>query len=195
VSAGVRSRPDRKAASVPSPDTVVRDAVATDAMVVSAIGRRAVPATYAGLCDAAVIEGIVEQSYAPGALRECIARCARADAHFLVAERESRVVGFLHYDCEGPEPELHRIYVEPDRKRSGIGSALLAELHARLSRGDSYVLMVVADNLPAISFYRRQGFVELAQVDGPTYMQERMGVQFPNERSPVPAYVMRYEKT
>ena len=54
--------------------------------------------------------------------------------------------------------------------------------------------MVVAGNLPAVSFYRRHGFVELAQVDGPTYLHERMGVQFPSERSGVPAYVMRYEK-
>jgi GNAT superfamily N-acetyltransferase len=47
-----------------------------------------------------------------------------------VAEGDGEVLGYLHYDCEGSEPELHRIYVDLERKRAGIGSALLRELHA-----------------------------------------------------------------
>ena len=34
--------------------------------------------------------------------------CANADdAEFLVAERDGEVIGYLHYDSEGVEPELH----------------------------------------------------------------------------------------
>jgi hypothetical protein len=33
------------------------------------------------------------------------------------------VIGYLHYDAEGAEPELHRIYVNPDEKRGGVGGA------------------------------------------------------------------------
>jgi GNAT superfamily N-acetyltransferase len=174
----------------------VRDAVPSDAGAVAAIGRVAVPETYrAIIADESVMEAIVAQSYALDALGECILACATADdCHFLVAEHCGQIAGFLHYDCDGPEPELHRIYVEPAQKRQGIGSALLEELHRRLSVGSSYVLMVVAANTPAVSFYKRHGLVEVASVDGVTYMRERMGVRFKPGTGPVPALILRYSR-
>lgn len=179
-----------------TPETTVRDAVASDAPAVASIGKVAVPVTYKDLIDdAAVLEAIVAQSYAVDPLRECITRCACAvDAHFLVAERDGHIAGFLHYDREGPESELHRIYVEPTQKRRGIGSALLQELHRRLAPGDSYILMVVAANKPAVAFYERHGFVEAARVDGVAYMRERMGVEFAAGAPHVPALILRFTK-
>jgi ribosomal protein S18 acetylase RimI-like enzyme len=177
-------------------NTIVRDALPADAPGIAAIGTVAVPATYKDLIgDKSVLSAIVEQSYALDALRKCVARCATSeDAHFLVAEQTGRVVGFLHYDCEGPEPELHRIYVEPTLKRGGIGSALLQELHARLDPGVSYVLMVVAANRGAVSFYEDHGLSEVERVDGVTYMHERMGVDFPPDTPAVPALLLRFTK-
>ena len=175
---------------------VVRDAGLGDADRIAAIGKTAVPETYRDLVDPVVLRNIVEQSYSIEALTACIVRCADAlSAHFIVAELDDRVVGFLHYDCEGPDPELHRIYIDPPLKRRGIGTALLRELHRRLAPGASYILMVVAANLPAVAFYKRHGFVEEANVDGPTYMSERMGVSFPTGSRPAPALVMRFTKS
>jgi len=77
-------------------------------------------------------------------------------------------------------------------QRRGIGSALMNELHARLEPRSTYILMVVADNRPAVAFYGRHGLVEQARVDGPTYMHEHMGVEFPEATPPVPALVLRY---
>jgi len=174
----------------------VRDADAADAADIAAIGEAAVPETYRDLVDPLVLRNIVAQSYSIEALRACIARCRDAgDARFIVAEMDDRVVGFLHYDCEGPDPELHRIYIEPALKRKGIGSALLHELHQRLAPGASYILMVVAANLPAVTFYQRHGFVEEAKVDGPTYMSEHMGVTFPTGTRRAPALVLRFTKS
>jgi ribosomal protein S18 acetylase RimI-like enzyme len=174
---------------------VVRDASDPDAPAISQIGQVTVPLTYRGLCDESVILGIVEQSYAVVALQECIRACRLADdAHFLVAESGGRVVGFLHYDQAGPEPELHRIYVDPRHQRQAIGGALLGELHSRLRAGASYVLMVIAGNRSAVAFYRRHGFVDHAQVDGPTYMHDRMGVEFPAGTGPAPALVLRFTR-
>jgi diamine N-acetyltransferase len=175
---------------------LIRDAEPADAAGIAAIGRAAVPETYRALVDPAVLRSILEQSYSIAALEACIARCRDAwDAHFLLAEMDERVVGFLHYDCASAEPELHRIYVEPALKRRGIGSALLRELHRRLPVGASYMLMVVAANLAAVSFYQRHGFVEEARVDGPTYMSEHMGVRFPAGTRPAPALVLRLTKS
>jgi len=174
----------------------VRDAEPADAVGIAAIGKESVPETYRDLVDPVVLSNIVEQSYSIEALRACIRRCADAeDAHFLVAEVNDRVVGFLHYDCDGPVPELHRIYIEPELKRQGIGSALLREFHERLVPGASYILMVIAANLPAVTFYWRHGFVEEAKVDGPTYMSEHMGVSLPTGAGPAPALVLRFTKS
>jgi ribosomal protein S18 acetylase RimI-like enzyme len=174
----------------------VRDAVPADAEAVASIGKIAIPETFRDIVDPVVLSNIVEQSYAIDALQACITRCrAAADAHFIVAELEGRVVGFLHYDSEGLEPELHRIYLEPGVKRRGIGSALLRELHERLSPGASYILMVIAANVPAVRFYQRHGLVEEERVDGPTYMSEHMGVIYPTRPRPAPALVMRFTKS
>lgn len=174
----------------------VRDAEPTDANAISAIGKVAVPETYRGVVDPSVLRNIVEQSYSIEVLSACIAQCSNSgDAHFIVAEMDGRVVGFLHYDRQGPEPELHRIYIDPALKRRGIGSRLLLELHARLAPGASYILMVIAANLTAVSFYERHGFVQEARVDGPTYMSEHMGVRFPSGTLPAPALVMRFTKS
>lgn len=179
-----------------TPDLIVRDAVPADASAVAAIGKVAVPETYKGLiADESVMEAIVAQSYALDGLRACVTRCAEAeDGHFLVAELRARVVGFLHYDREGREAELHRIYVDPQQKRQGIGSALLRELHRRFPPGTSYILMVVAANRPAVSFYERHGFVESARVDGVAYMHEHMGVDFGLGTPHVPALILRFTK-
>jgi GNAT superfamily N-acetyltransferase len=174
----------------------VRDGVPADAAAVASIGKAAIPETFRGIVDPVVLSNIVEQSYANEALQACIVRCrAAADSHFIVAEMDGRVVGFLHYDCEGPEPELHRIYLEPGLKRKGIGSALLNELHERLAPGASYILMVIAANVPAVTFYQRHGLVVEARVDGPTYMSEHMGVIYPTRPRPAPAFVMRFTKS
>src|SRR5438105_14059205 len=137
-----------------APVITIRDAGPADAPDIAAIGKVAVTKTYKDIiADASVMEAIVTQSYALDALRACVTRCAMADdAHFLVAEREGRLVGFLHYDREATEPELHRIYVEPTLKRQGIGSALLRELHRRLPPRSSYLLQVRAANRAAGSF-------------------------------------------
>jgi ribosomal protein S18 acetylase RimI-like enzyme len=174
---------------------LVRDADPADAAGVAAIGFAAVPETYREIVDPVVLRNVVEQSYSIDALRTCVTRCRDAgDAHFIVAELDHRVVGFLHYDCEGSDPELHRIYIDAALKRKGIGSALLRELHQRLAPGATYILMVIAANLPAVTFYQRHGFIEDAKVDGPTYMSEHMGVSFPAGTRPAPALVLRFTK-
>jgi len=116
------------------------------------------------------------------------------ERHTSVVATGTNATTHLPHDCEGPEPELHRMYVEPALKRRGLGSALLGELHRRLPPGASYILMVVAANRSAVCFYERHGLVEAAQVDGVTSMHERMGVDFRPGAPAVPALVLRFTK-
>jgi ribosomal protein S18 acetylase RimI-like enzyme len=175
--------------------TSVRDAIPDDAGAIAAIGRVAFPELHKHVLEPAIVELIVTETYSVASLRSCIATCARADgAHFLVIERGHKLLGYLHYDSSGPEPELHRIYVDPAQKRAGIGSALIREHHARLQPGDSYILMVFAANDGAISFYRAHGLQEQARVDAVQFYRDHMGVGFPPETPPLPALVLRFTK-
>ncbi len=158
--------------------TVVREATVADAPAISAIGTVAFPAVHNDIVGEAFSAAVVEQTYSIGALTECISRCARADdAVFFVAERDGAVVGYLHYDCMGPEPELHRIYVDPEQKRGGIGSVLLGEFHAWLDPGSSYILLVAEANRDAQAFYARHGLVVERSVDGTRHYGDAMSIE------------------
>lgn len=150
------------------------------------------PAQYAGLVDPAVIAAAVSQTYAPGAIAECIERCSSAeDANFLVAEWSDHVVGFLHFDAFGPEPELHRLYLDRECRGAGIGSLLMDELHQRVPADLAYMLLVVSGNDGAVRFYRRHGLRVERTVDGLQYYSDRMGVVFPADAPPVRLMLMR----
>jgi ribosomal protein S18 acetylase RimI-like enzyme len=174
-------------------ELLVRDASTDDAAAVAAIGSKAMPAQYEGLVDPAAVDAAISQTYAVAAVAYCIDRCRRArDAEFIVAERSQQAVGFLHFDCFGPEPELHRLYLDEPHRGSGIGTVLMNELHSRLPLAAKYMLLVVAGNDRAVRFYERHGLHVADLVDGITYYRERMGVAFPPDTRPFQLVLMRY---
>jgi ribosomal protein S18 acetylase RimI-like enzyme len=177
----------------PDAPLVVRTALEADAPSIAAIGRVAFAAVHKDVIGAAFTDTVVEQTYSVEALTECIVRCSVAtDAEFLVAERESEVAGYLHYDSEGAEPELHRIYVDPHQKRGGVGSALMRELHARLPPGGEYILLVVEANKDAQAFYERLGLVMEKRIDGPSYFGKAMAIETDVPLPAADAIIMRY---
>lgn len=181
--------------SEPDERLLIRTAVVADAPSIAAIGSVAFPAIHKDIVGAEFAAAVVAQTYSIRALTECIERCAAADdAEFLVAESEGTVIGYLHYDSEGAEPELHRIYVDPERKRAGVGSALMQELHDRLPPGTSYVLLVAQANTDALAFYERRGLTVERQVDGPGYYRNAMAIESAEPPSPAPAVIMRFRK-
>ncbi len=173
-------------------DVVIRNASEADAQAISVIGKKAMPAQYAGLVDPAATEVAVEQSYAPSAVAECITRCHEAtDALFIVAERTGRVIGYLHFDSFGPEPELHRLYLDDGQRGGGVGTLLMDALHARIGNGVDYMLLVVEGNEGAVRFYERSGLHVEAHVDGLSYYAERMAILFPPGMQPFRLVLMR----
>jgi ribosomal protein S18 acetylase RimI-like enzyme len=174
---------------------VIRVAKVADAATISAIGSVAFPAVHDEIVGREFSATVVEQTYSVGALTECITRCAEAGgAAFFVAERDGEVVGYLHYDSEGVEPELHRIYVDPGQKRGGIGSALMQELHTQLSPGSSYVLLVAEANTAARSFYERHGLVIERHVEGNSHYSTAMNLELESQPRPASGVLMRFTK-
>jgi ribosomal protein S18 acetylase RimI-like enzyme len=168
-----------KATQVPPLEVREADEV-TDTAKTAALGSAAFRETHAEILDEPVVEAIVSQIYSEESIRRSIRACREAStAYFLVAYRDSSLVGFLEYDELGDEPELHRLYVHSRQKRSGIGSALLAALHERLPLDGRYRVTVSAENTPALRFYKRHGFHETGRAT-----QHYPGVDLPPEAQP-----------
>ena len=143
-----------------SDPTVVRDAIVGDEAAIERVARASWHATYRDILDEDSISGFLERNYSADSLRTALERAGAAPIGvFLVAERGDEVVGYLQFGEGGRGPELFRIYADPAHYGSGVGSALLAELHRRLAgKIDSYVLDVHSRNARGRAFYERNGF-------------------------------------
>ncbi len=85
--------------------------------------------------------------------------------HYLVSREDALVTGYVVVSVAGEVAELQRIAVDPDRRRGGLASLLLAEV-VRLARADGaerLLLEVREDNAGALGFYSARGFAELAR--------------------------------
>lgn len=108
-------------------------------------------------------------------IRESIVQRIVAD-DLLVAERAGTVVGFVmftvergRYEQDGTTGVIENLYVDPDARREGIGSDLLAAAERRLtdSGATRITLEAMAENDAARTFYAEYGYtphrVELAK--------------------------------
>jgi len=98
-------------------------------------------------------------------IRESILRHVVSES--LLVARDGEVVGFVMFSTETGSYEqdhsrgvVENLYVVPDRRDEGIGTALLAAAEARLSElgADAIALDVMADNESARRFYRDRGY-------------------------------------
>jgi [ribosomal protein S18]-alanine N-acetyltransferase len=95
----------------------------------------------------------------PWSLAMFVLELSKASGTCLAAVSGGRLVGYLI--CSRYEIVWHimNVAVDPERRREGVASALLAELYARV--GDErarYTLEVRRSNLGAIHLYEREGF-------------------------------------
>jgi GNAT superfamily N-acetyltransferase len=80
------------------------------------------------------------------------------DHTMLVAERDGRLIGVLTYVVRGAECEVLTLHA--DERRTGVGSALLAEVEQLARRAGCTRLWLITtnDNVDALRFYQRRGF-------------------------------------
>jgi putative acetyltransferase len=86
-----------------------------------------------------------------------------ANAKIVIAEQAGALIGFVTIDREG---YLDQLVVAPDHWGTELGNALVDEAK-RLSPG-GITLLVNDDNLRAIRFYARNGFVHAGDDVNPT---------------------------
>ena len=138
---------------------VIRRADATDLSKVETVARATWPVVYAGIIPDDVQRRVLASWYSA----ESLSRAREApQSSFFVAESDGDVIGFAQFVRRSAESaELTRIYVLPDRQRSGTGTQLLdAGLLELAGKGVQHLTVEVErDNGVGRRFYERSGFV------------------------------------
>jgi putative acetyltransferase len=101
-------------------------------------------------------------------------------AGFWVACEGERIVGFFGLEPAGASAlELRRMYVDPRRRRMGIGSAMLkeAERQSRERRACKVVLSTSELQTAALSLYQGAGYTLVCVEDAPTTTNKSVGHQ------------------
>jgi len=85
--------------------------------------------------------------------------------HYRVVREAGEVVAYAVTSVAGDVAELQRIAVDPGRRRSGLASALLADVVRRAAAdgAERLLLEVREDNADALGFYAASGFGEIAR--------------------------------
>ena len=123
--------------------------------------RRAAPADAAAIAE---LESVCQgpDAWSPGLIRVGVDGDLPT-LRYLVADLDGLVVGYAIASYAGDIAELQRIGVSPAMRRTGVASALLAEVVAEAPRtgADRLILEVREDNAGALSFYAGRGFIEI----------------------------------
>ena len=88
------------------------------------------------------------------------AEAPRRLALLAAEERSAPILGFAIARCADDEWEIENLVVEGERRRQGVGSALISELvrEARRSGAAAVLLEVRESNAPARRLYEKIGF-------------------------------------
>ena len=86
-------------------------------------------------------------------------------SHWLVAEAEAGIAGYVGSQTVMEETDMMNIAVHPDHRRKGIAEALVCALVEDLKAMGSHCLTleVRASNDPAISLYEKLGFAQIGR--------------------------------
>ena len=87
-------------------------------------------------------------------------KTAIRDTLFWIAETDGRVIGAVMAGWDGQRGWIYHLAVEPERRRHGVGRALVETVEARLARlGCPKInLQVQATNADVVAFYERLGY-------------------------------------
>ena len=83
-------------------------------------------------------------------------------AEFLVAEKQSRVIGMIRGTYDGSRAVIYLASVHPSEQRQGVGTALVGEITRRFKqRGAGSISVIVPGD---VGFWRKMGFRQTTRV-------------------------------
>lgn len=136
---------------------MIRHAETEDAEEIHDVALKSWKDTYNRILSEEAIEEVINDWYSVEDLRE-----QTEHPIFYVAEKQDKVVGFVHATVEDGKATLHRIYLNPEHQGQGIGSKLYEKAENDIKeKADKIELEVLAKNQKGKSFYQKQGFREV----------------------------------
>lgn len=115
--------------------------------------------TYASYMSRATIEQVTTLWHNRELLRSQI---EKPGDYFAVAKQDGRIVGLITVIVVGlKDLYLPRLYVHPEHQRKGIGTRLLQAALAQYPDAMVVRLQVEQQNAKGLSYWRKQGFVEV----------------------------------
>jgi ribosomal protein S18 acetylase RimI-like enzyme/ribosomal protein S27AE len=163
----------------------IRQATPDDVAEIRRVARESLAESYGHALDADLIDSVIERWYDTDDLADHL---ADEDTHFVVAEVEGDVVGFVQsYVVSRREVvgEIDWLHVAPDHRGRGIGAELLAALESDLIGAGVERLegSVLVANEMGTGFYDDHGFTAAGERRiniGGTEFAERVYVKFPD---------------
>ena len=81
-----------------------------------------------------------------------------------VLESDGHIIGYCVFWNVADELQLNNFGIRPEYRRRGLGTLMLNHIMTRYDaekpRPGKIILEVSSENLPAISFYKKNGFIE-----------------------------------
>jgi ribosomal protein S18 acetylase RimI-like enzyme len=87
----------------------------------------------------------------------------RCGERFLGAFLDDRLAGIVSWKFDGETVDVHRLAVDPEFFRRGIGVALVRAVGAAEPEAQRVIVQTGAGNDPAKALYRGEGFVEIGE--------------------------------
>lgn len=153
---------------------MIRKATINDNSQLQKMFTQAYQTTYHELLPHTMIQEDIQNFYNQERIIKDIEPALPAWSGYLVAEEAGQIVGAIGGGLlNSEECEVFVLYLNPEKKRKGYGSALLAELtEIFLNFGaKKQWVSVTKDNQMGIPFYEKQGFI--FQHERPAYTHEK----------------------
>ncbi|MEM7336293.1 MAG: GNAT family N-acetyltransferase [Chloroflexota bacterium] len=146
---------------------LIRPLEKRDAGVVQDVALASWRHTYQNIFPDSFIVQFIQQNYAPERTESLVAMLDSGRHHFVVAEVDSKVVGFCHLAKTDEGIQLLRVYIRPSHMRLGIGRAFLqeADQYVRFHNYPYYFCYVHSQNEIGKAFYLKNNFVRQRQKD------------------------------
>ncbi len=118
------------------------------------------PQAFKDILSASQIAYMMDWMYSEASLREQI---EQKNHRYFLAKKDGEFVGYMsiEHNCDDlGKTKIHKIYILPDRQKTGIGKLMLSRAinEAKTANNKAVYLNVNKYNRSAIDFYKRNGF-------------------------------------
>ncbi|MGE7883572.1 GNAT family N-acetyltransferase [Bacillus sp. NPDC094077] len=97
-------------------------------------------------------------------LYDTVADIQTCDEIFYGYFYENVLAGFISFKSNDDEVDIHRLVVSPDHFHKGIATKLLLHLFNMFSSSTTYIVQTGKENKPALSLYKKHGFIEVQDI-------------------------------